>query len=282
VSEQVLDDAVAKEPPSEEWSLPQPLNALHPLGWAAVGFAILSGLATVFGWDLLIGRLPVWVWALVVATVVAAAVPSVLHGLRLGIEAVSQAGAGVAMFLAWFVFVIQLFNVITRYSNDWFERDILFGQTTSLAWMSFGMLFLAGVAGGVKNGIKPRIDFWWAEFSIAKKAALDFVLHLLIFLPFLILAIRVLIPYAASTLGYNRFANGGEGEWRAGWRVWNSWEQSPDAGQLPIGPIRSLILAAFVLWTAQVVAELIKTGFVLIGRNDLGDVVESEVPLRVE
>lgn len=257
-------------------------GGLHPIGWAAIGFALFALVATALGWDLLIARLPLWMWLLTAVTVALAAVPRALHTLRLGIEAVSEFGAGLAMVLAWFVFFIQLFNVVTRYTNDWFEQDVLFGQTTSLAWMSFGMLFLVGVAGGVKNGINPRIDFWWAEFSTESKALLDFALHLFIFLPFLVLGIRVLVPYAGSSLGYNRFANGGEGAWRAGWRVWESWEQAPDAGQLAIGPIRAFVLVAFALWTAQVVAELIKTGFVLAGRDDLGDVVESEVPLRVE
>ncbi|MGI9598815.1 MAG: TRAP transporter small permease subunit [Acidimicrobiales bacterium] len=256
---------------------------LHPLGWVAVGYAVLAVVATVAGWDLLIARMPWWLWLITIATIVICAVPSVLHRVRLSIERVSEATGKIAMLLAWVIFLLQLFNVITRYTNDWFETDILFGETTSLAWMSFGMLFLLGVAYGVKNGINPRIDFWWAEFSKTKKAWLDFTLHTLLFLPFLILGLRVLKPYAARSLGYNRFANDGAGEWPAGWRVWESWEKSGDAGQLPVGPIQAFIFVGFVLWTAQVVAEIIKTGFVIAGRDDLGDISDTdETPLRIE
>ena len=38
----------------------------------------------------------------------------------------------------------------------------------------------------------------------------------------------------------------------------------------------------FVLFGLQIIAELIKTGFVMIGREDLGDVAETDAPLRVE
>lgn len=274
----------ATSAPADDATAAHPLfRRLHPLGWAAAIFGLSGIVATLFDWDLLIARMPWWLWALTVATIAAAALPPVLHGIRLAIEAVSEFGGRLAMILAWVIFLLQLFNVITRYTNDWFEADILFGETTSLAWMSFGMLFLLGVAYGVKNGINPRIDFWWAEFSKMRKAWLDFVLHTVLLLPFLVLGLRVLKPYAARSLGYNRFANEGAGEWPAGWRVWETWEKSPDAGQLAVGPIQAFIFVAFLMWTAQVVAEIIKTGFVIAGRDDLGDVSGGgETPLRIE
>jgi len=264
-------------------SSPAWLARLHPIGWAAVLFAIAAVIATIAGWDLLIARLPWWLWALTAATIALSALPTALNRIRILIEAVSDAGGTLAIGLAWFIFIIQLFNVITRYTNDWFERDILFGETTSLAWMSFAALFLVGVAYGVKNGINPRIDFWWAEFSPKRKAWIDFVLHTFLFLPFLIVAIRVLKPYAARSLGYNRFANDGAGAWPEGWAVWRTWETSTDAGQLPQGPIQAFMLVGIALFTAQVVAEIIKTGFVIAGRDDLGDVTDAdEAPLRIE
>lgn len=282
-AEAATDGVKAKAQDKKSFMTSGILARLHPLGWAAVLFGLAAVLATLFDWDLLIARMPWWLWAATVATIVASAFPAVLHGTRLGIEAVSEFLGKIAMVLAWVIFLLQLFNVVTRYTNDWFEADILFGETTSLAWMSFGMLFLLGVAYGVKNGINPRIDFWWAEFSELRKAWLDFGLHTVLFLPFLILGLRVLKPYAARSLGYNRFANGGEGEWPAGWRVWDSWEKSGDAGQLAVGPIQAFIFVAFIFWTAQVVAEIIKTGFVIAGRGDLGDISDAgETPLRIE
>ncbi len=280
-----VDDAPTRgEPPAKAGRTgPAWLSRLHPIGWAAVLFAIAAVIATIVGWDRLIGRMPWWLWALTAATIALSALPVALNRIRIVIEAISDAGGTLAIGLAWFIFIIQLFNVITRYTNDWFERDILFGETTSLAWMSFAALFLVGVAYGVKNGINPRIDFWWAEFSPKRKAWIDFILHTFLFLPFLIVAIRVLKPYAARSLGYNRFANDGAGAWPEGWAVWRTWETSTDAGQLPQGPIQAFMLVGVALFTAQVVAEIIKTGFVIAGRDDLGDVTDADdAPLRIE
>lgn len=255
---------------------------LHPIGWAAGIVIVLGGIAAIAGWDLLVARMPWWLWALLLAAIALAAVPSALHGLRQLIEKVSTYTGYVAFVLAWAVFFIQVFNVVTRYSNNWFDADILFGQTVSMAWMGFGLLFLLGANYGVKAAVNPRVDFWWAEWSNKRKAWLDFVMHSLFFFPFLILGIRVLLPYAKISLGFRPFANDGQGEWPAGWRVWETWEQSVNAGELPVGPIQAFLLVGFVLWASQIFAEMIKTGFVIAGRNDLADIAAADAPLRVE
>ena len=68
----------------------------------------------------------------------------------------------------------------------------------------------------------------------------------------------------------------------AGWQVWETWERSGDADQLPVGPIQAFILVGFILWALQIVAEIIKTGFIIIGRNDLAALEVADAPLRVE
>lgn len=284
---ELVDDRAIDQPSAagSDTVLDRLFQRLHPVGWAALIFALAAVIATAVGADLLIGRMPWWLWMLTLAVIAASASPAVLHAVRLAIDTVATFTGGLAMILAWVIFFLQLFNVITRYSNNWFATDILFAETVSLAWMSFGMLFLLGVNYGVKEGINPRIDFWWADFSNRRKAWLDFVMHTVFFFPFLILGIRILKPYAAIALGYNRFANEGEGEWPAGWRVWESWVTSVNAGELPAGPIRAFLFVAFILWAAQVFAEMIKTGFVLAGREDLADIhaIDSvEAPRRVE
>lgn len=276
------DDVVDDEPRSNGNEVAGPWRRLHPIGWVALGLLVLAVIATAAGSRFLIGNMPWWLWLTLVAAVGVSTQPQILHGARLAIEALAAFCGRVATLLAWVVFALQLFNVVTRYTNSWVEADILFNQVVSLAWMSFGLLFLIGVNYGVMTGINPRIDFWWADFSNRRKAWLDFVMHSFFLLPFLIMSIRILKPYAAASLGYNRFADGGAGAWPSGWRVWDSWEQSPNAGELPVGPIQAFILVAFVLWAAQIVAEMIKTGFIIIGRDDLATMTESDAPLRVE
>ncbi len=270
----IPDDAKNDEPAAPAVQI---FTRMHPLGICAAVLAGAAVIATLAGSRFLIGNMKIWHWVALIVTIALSFAPSILHSIRIGIERIGDLSKVCVMTLAWIVFTLQLFNVITRYTNNWFERDILFGQTTSAAWMSFGLMFVLGVNYAMRDGVNPRIDFWWAEFSKQRKAAIDFVLHATLLGPFIFMALRVVIPYGATSLGRKR-----DGSWPSGWRVWETWEQSSDASQLPVGPIQAALVLAFLLWGLQTLAELIKTGFVLAGRDDLGDVAEIDAPLRVE
>ncbi len=200
----------------------------------------------------------------------------VLQTIRIGIERVTTWSGQLSWRLAWIVFVLGLFNVITRYVARFIERDIIIGEIFDLQWMMFGALFLLAFNYGMREGVNPRIDFWWADFSEKRKAWIDLLIHLFLFLPFTWLAIRILYPWAMTGLG-RRF----DGTWTT-WKVWEIWEQSGDAGGLPRGPIKFLILLGFVLFATQVIAELIKSYFVLVGREDLANVAKRATPMRIE
>ena len=203
-------------------------------------------------------------------------VTGLLYRIRIGIEAVTSLTGKVSWVLVWVVFLLGLFNVVTRYVARFIETDIIIGEIFDLQWMVFGALFLLGLNYGVREGVNPRIDFWWADFSNKRKAKIDLVIHVFLFLPFLIMAMRVLWGWAMSGLGRSF-----DGTWST-WKVWEIWEQSTDAGGLPRGPIKLLILIGFFLMATQVVAEIIKQILVLIGREDLAGVAAYEAPLRVE
>ena len=251
---------------------------LHPIGWLAVATIVIAVVVRLFlSTDYWIGNLAWWNWLVLAGALAMGLWHDGLDRFRRGVESISTFSLTVAWILAWVVFLLQLFNVITRYGNDLVETDILFGETTSLAWQSFGLMFLIAVNFGVRDGVNPRIDFWWANFSAKRKAWLDFVIHAALLLPFIVMAIRILKGYAATSLGRRH-----NGEWPSGWRVWESWEEAVDAGGLPVGPIKVMILVAFVLFGLQILAELIKTGFVIIGDDKRGDLVERESPLRIE
>lgn len=251
---------------------------LHPSGWVTLATLVAAAGAHLFSdTSYLIGRFEWWWWILGVACVALSAWHEGLHRLRLGIEAIPKFTLKLAMILAWAVFVLQFFNVITRYSNEYVEQDILIGEVVSLAWQSFGLMFLVAINVGVRDGVNPRIDFWWANFQNRTKAALDFAMHTALLLPFIFMSVRILQHYSAAALGRRH-----NGEWPAGWRVWQSWEEAVDAGGLAVGPIKTMLLVGFVLFGLQVLAEVIKTGFVLIGRDDYGDISGRDVPQRIE
>jgi len=203
-------------------------------------------------------------------------VQGLLYRLRIAIEAVTSATGRVSLVLVWVVFLLGLFNVVTRYVARFIERDIIVGEVFDLQWMLFGALFLLGLNYGVREGVNPRIDFWWANFSLKRKAIIDLVFHVFFFLPFLVVAMRILWSYSLSGMGRSF-----DGSWST-WKVWEIWEQSTDAGGLPRGPIKLMMLLGFFLMATQVLAEIIKQVLVLMDREDLAGLAVHEAPLRVE
>ncbi len=252
---------------------------IHPIGLVAAAVMIISSLFVQFtDTQRLIATLKPWQWVVLVAVVVLSLLPPAFNRLRLGIEKIADFMPKMLWILAWLVFFVQMINVVTRYLNPFFESDILIGELTSVAWQLFGVIALLGLPYGVKAAVNPRIDFWWADWSDRKKAWLDFVMHTFFFLPFLYTMNVILLDFAASSLGRKR----GDGSWPDGWQVWNSWEVSQDADQLPLGPIKALIFVGFVLFALQIASEIIKTGFVLMGRHEYGDIASGDEFQRIE
>lgn len=252
---------------------------VHPIGYVAIGALIAAAIGHLaFDTDRLVGNMGIWQWVLLAIIAVLAFVPPALNAVRAGIELIGSTSMRVVWILGWLVFVSQLFNVITRYFNPLFEADILIGQVTSVAWQLFALIALLGLPHGVKAAVNPRIDFWWADWTDRTKAWLDFVMHTFFFLPFLYSMTIILSGYAATSLG-QRF---GDKSWPSGWRVWESWEASSDADQLPVGPIKAMIFVGFVMFALQIGAEIIKTGFVLMGKRDYGQVAAGDEFQRIE
>lgn len=208
--------------------------------------------------------------------VVPAGVVGLLYRIRIGIEAVTTATGKVSWVLVWAVFVLGLVSVVTRYIARFIQRDIIFGEIFDLQWMLFGALVLIGLNYGVLEGVNPRIDFWWADFTNKTKAIIDLLVHTLLFLPFLVVAMRTLWNWSLAGMG--RSFNG---SWST-WQFWKIWEQSTDAGGLPRGPIKLMILIGFFLMATQIVAEIVKQILVLMGHEDLAGVAAHVAPVRIE
>lgn len=200
----------------------------------------------------------------------------VLYRIKEAIEAVTDFTGKISLWMVWTVFLLGFFNVVTRYAARFTQQDIIIGQVFDLQWMVFGALFLLGFNYGVKEGVNPRIDFWWKDFAPKTKAWIDLILHTTLFLPFLILSIKILWDWSLIAMGRSF-----DGSWST-WQVWDIWEGATDAGGLPRGPIKFLMLVGLILMATQVVAEIIKQILVLRGREDLADVATSNIPLRVE
>jgi len=252
---------------------------VHPIAIVGIG-AIIAALIghLFFDTDRLVGNMALWHWVLLILITGLGFLLAPLNAVRAAIETIGDLAMRVVWILGWAVFIVQFINVLTRYLNPFFETDILFGQLTSLAWQLFAVIALIGLPYGVKYAVNPRIDFWWADWSHRKKAWLDFVMHTFFFLPFLFTMSVIVRREAAFALGKKR----GNGTWPEGWRVWDSWEVATDADQLPIGPIKALIFIGFLFFALQIFAEIIKAGFVLMGRREYGQIGAGDSFQRIE
>ena len=244
-------------------------SGLVPDGEISIPTGALLGLATFFVTLLAVGLLGSWS-------------TGITTGFALAIL-VAGLALGPLWTLGWGIFVTIFFYVVTRYTARFIEADIIIGEVNSLGLQLFGLLALLGVGYGVKAGVNPRIDFWWANFSNRTKAWLDFVIHAVLLVPFLWAALRLLHSYAKTNLGFKTdFSGATDGSWPASWHVWETWLQAPDAGNLPVGPVRAMIYVGFMLFILQIFSEMIKSGFVLMRREDLAELKQVDAPTRIE
>lgn len=244
-------------------------SRILPADEISIPVGAIMGVATFFVTLIVVGL--VGSWATGVTTGFALAV--LIAGLAIG----------PLWVIAWGIFCTIFFYVVTRYTARFIEVDIIIGEVNSLGLQLFGLLALLGVGYGVKAGVNPRIDFWWAEFSNRRKAWLDLVLHVTLMIPFLWAGLRLLHSYSKTNLGFKTdFSGETDGSWPASWHVWETWKQAGDAGNLPVGPVRAMIFVGFVLFLAQILSETIKSGFVINRREDLADLKQVDAPTRIE
>jgi TRAP-type mannitol/chloroaromatic compound transport system permease small subunit len=199
-----------------------------------------------------------------------------LAAVRDVIERISGIGGWCARYLVLFVFAIGLLNVVLRYVGRATQQSLVTNVWVDLQWQGFALLFLLGIGYAVREGVNPRVDFLSQRFSPRRVAAIDLVLHAGLLLPFLVFALSVFWPYGTTALGRRS-----GGSWTT-WQVWTVWEGSPNPGGLPVGPIKAVILLGLALLVLQIVAEIIKCVFVLLGRDDLARIDPGGIRPRVE
>lgn len=205
--------------------------------------------------------LPVWVRA--------------LDRVRAGIDRIAEIGGWLSARLIIVIFVIGIFNVILRYYGRATNETLVTNLWIDSQWQIYALLFLIGFPYGVKHQLNPRVDFWHLNFAKHTKAWLDLVLHIVLLVPFTVLAVRVTWPFAATAMG-RRF----DGTWPT-WRVWEIWETSANPDGLPVGPIKMLLVVGFFLWGLQAVAEIIRNLMVLLGHDEVL-VADFDPEIRVE
>lgn len=126
-------------------------------------------------------------------------------------------------------------KVFSNSSNAWLE----------LQWYLFGAAFMLSAAYTLKQNEHIRVDIFYASRSRRTQHWIDLFGHVVFLMPFVVLMVWMLIPYALRA-----FQNG---------------EVSTNAGGLIIWPARMLLAAGFVLLALQGLSEIIKKIAVMRG-----------------
>jgi TRAP-type mannitol/chloroaromatic compound transport system permease small subunit len=178
--------------------------------------------------------------------------------LRLS-SAIDAVTAFIGRSVSWLILVAVLVsagNAIIRKafdtsSNAWLE----------LQWYLYGAVFLLAAAYTLQRNEHVRIDIATSGLTKKTRDWIDLLGHIFFLMPFCILMVYLGWPFF-----WNSFQNG---------------EISLNAGGLTIWPAKLLILASFVLLSAQGISEIIKRWAVIKGLID-DPTVQHELPAAVE
>ena len=180
------------------------------------------------------------------------------------VRLVDRLSEGLGWLAKWLVPVcvtVAFVNVVLRYLGRFQGRALTSNRYVELQWMLFGAIFLLVLPYILKHNINVRVDVFSQKFSKKRQALVEFVGHLIGLAPFCLFAIWVNWDFVLRSLFQ-------KGERWSTVKVWEIWEQSPDADGLPRGPIKALILLGFAFLFLQTVAELIRLGSVLAGKAE--------------
>ncbi|MCL4265432.1 MAG: TRAP transporter small permease subunit [Anaerolineae bacterium] len=187
------------------------------------------------------------------------------------IDKLTEGLGAISMYLVLPTVFIGFANVVLRYMGRFVGVRLTSNAIIEIQWYLYSLIFLFGFAYILKNNINVRVDFWYGQQSLKRKAIIDFVGHLLALVPFCILGL--VVTYNPVMLSWGRRFDGS----------WGTWEMSPDPSGLPRAPIKTMILVGFFTLLLQAIVELIRLYGILRDIDELQRAPEArEEPLRIE
>ena len=159
--------------------------------------------------------------------------------------------------MVWIVtllIAIGFVNVFVRYFGRVIGQRLTSNAIIEIQWYLFSILFFLGFAYILRHNVNVRVDFLYSRFTPKQKALVDLLGHLLFLIPFCIIGIY--ITYSPVMRSWGLLPSG----------RWGPMEWSPDPEGLPRGPIKSMIIVAFVLLLLQTISEIIKHAAILAGK----------------
>ena len=161
-----------------------------------------------------------------------------LLGLSKLIDALTTKLGQVMWWLTLVMVLIGFFNVVTRYVGR--ALGISLGGTLYIALQTYAydLVFLLGAAYVFRVDAHVRVDVIYSSLKRRTRALID-VFGILFFLfPFSYMGIYFSRSYVANS--------------------WRQLEVNRNAGNIPVYPIKTMIIVAFALLILQGVSELIK------------------------
>ncbi|KGF69037.1 sugar transporter [Hoeflea sp. BAL378] len=137
-------------------------------------------------------------------------------------------------------------------SNAWLE----------VQWYLFGAVFMLAAGYTLRKNEHVRIDVLAGSLSKRSRDWIDLIGHFVFLLPFCLM-----MTYLA---------------WPFFWRSFKSGEMSSNAGGLIIWPAKAVVLAGFLLLTAQAVSEIIKRIAIIRGLIEEEPGHDHSLPPQVE
>jgi TRAP-type mannitol/chloroaromatic compound transport system permease small subunit len=164
---------------------------------------------------------------------------TVLHGYRVAADRFAGLLGFISVMLVFPTVIVSVVNVVLRRVGAEVGKNLTSNGLHEMQWYLYTLLFIFGFAYILREGINVRVDFWFGNRSSRTQSWIDLVGHLV-----------GLLPFAYIGLKYS---------WPSVQLSWEAREQSPNAGGLPVYPIKTALMFAFVFIAIQGLAEVIKS-----------------------
>ena len=164
------------------------------------------------------------------------------------IDALTTRLAQVMWWLTLLMVFIGFVNVVTRYAGR--ALGVSLGGTLYIALQTYAydLVFLLGAAYVLRVDAHVRVDVIYSTLKRRTRALIDIFGILFFLFPFCYMGIYFSRSYIANS--------------------WRQLEVNRNAGNIPVYPIKAVIIVAFALLILQGVSELIKNIAFLQGRPD--------------
>ena len=163
---------------------------------------------------------------------------TILHGYRVAADRFAGALGFISVALVFPTVIISVVNVVLRRIGAEAGQNLTSNSLVEAQWYLYTLIFVFGFAYILREGINVRVDFWFGNRSSRTQSWIDLIGHCVGLLPFAYIGIKYSWPSVQLS--------------------WENREMSPNAGGLPLYPIKTALLGAFVFLAIQGFAEVIK------------------------